>query len=791
MDVSTRTHAATGPSVHVRCGLALAAVVTLLAALDLLVGLGPTGWAVGVGTTAAGVVLVHRSVARHRHTWGPADDVTAARAVLAVGVAALAVGSADRPHLSLALLSLAIPALLLDGVDGWVARRTATSRFGARFDMETDALLILALSVAAAPAVGWWVLSIGLARYALLAAAGLMPWLRRETPPRFWAKVVAAVQALALVLALSGTLPIWASRAALVVALGLLVESFAFQIRALSRQRPARVPAGWMRRKASALAPWLAFALVWASLVAPDRVDDLRLSTPLRIPIELLALTAVTLTLPHRWARRMLSVAGTAIGVLVVLHVADGAFYLLMDRPFDPTGDWSLLAPGVDVLADSVGQAPAIATAVAAGVAAALVVVLVPVATLRFGEAARGHRRGAVAFVLVLGSIAAGGRLLGVQVPAGNRLSTAQASAFAYAEARRIAHDLRDRQTFASAIADDRFADVPADRLLTALQGKDVLLIFVESYGRVAVQDTSYSVGVSHVLDEGTRQLRQDGYRTRSAFLTSPTFGGASWLAHSTLQSGVWVDSQRRYTQLLDADRLTLTAAFAAAGWRTVFDVPSIRKPWPEGAAFYGFDQLYDAHNVDYRGPEFGYASMPDQFTLATFRRRELGTGSRTPVMAEIDLVSSHHPWAPLPRLVPWDTVGDGSVFDPMPAQGESSERVLADSARVRDAYGRSVEYSWRALISWLNTYRDPNLVLVVLGDHQPHGYVTGPSPGHDVPVTVIWSDPTLSKRTRSWGWEPGLRPSPEASVWRMDEFRDRFLAAFGPNPLALASSGP
>ncbi|MFI2708436.1 CDP-alcohol phosphatidyltransferase family protein, partial [Nocardioides sp. CER28] len=320
--------------------------------------------------------------------------------------------------------------------------------------------------------------------------------------------------------------------------------------------------------------------------------------------------------------------------------------------------------------------------------------------------------------------------------------------------------------------------------LLDRLRGKDVLLVFVESYGRVAVQGTSYSPGVDTVLDRGTSQLRDAGYGARSAFLTSPTFGAASWLAHSTMQSGLWVDSQQRYDQLLTSRRDTLTSSFEQAGWRTVFDVPAVTKDWADGRRFYGFDKLYDAHDVGYRGPRFSYATMPDQFTLAALQRNELTPGSRRPVMAEIDLVSSHHPWAPLPRLVPWASVGDGSVFDGMPAQGDSPDQVFRDPDKVRAAYGQSIEYSWQSLVSWLTRHPDPNLVLVVLGDHQPHSYVTGSRPGHDVPVSVIAQDPRVLASIDDWHWQDGLHPSPEAPVWRMDAFRDRFLAAYSGDPI-------
>ena len=115
---------------------------------------------------------------------GPASWVTLARAALAAGVAALAVDLAATRAL---LVALAAVALALDAVDGWVARRTGTATaFGARFDGEVDAFLILALSVYVAPAYGAWVLAIGAARYVFLAGEWLLPWMRAPLPPRRW-----------------------------------------------------------------------------------------------------------------------------------------------------------------------------------------------------------------------------------------------------------------------------------------------------------------------------------------------------------------------------------------------------------------------------------------------------------------------------------------------------------------------------------------------------------------------------------------------------------------------------
>ena len=117
---------------------------------------------------------------------------------------------------------------------------------------------------------------------------------------------------------------------------------------------------------------------------------------------------------------------------------------------------------------------------------------------------------------------------------------------------------------------------------------------------------------------------------------------------------------------------------------------------------------------------------MPDQYTLAAFRRLELTSRPRPPVMAEIDLVSSHTPWAPVPRMVDWDAVGDGSVYDGMPAQGQAPGDVWPDAGRVRAAYATSIAYSLDALTSFVAGSGDDDLVLVVLGDHQPASIVSG-----------------------------------------------------------------
>ena len=530
----------------------------------------------------------------------------------------------------------------------------------------------------------------------------------------------------------------------------------------------------------------LASALVLVVLTAPNRLDEMSPWAFLRLPVEPIALLAVLLALPTRFGRlrgAIVAVAGLLLAVLTVFKLLDLGFGQALNRPFDPMIDWRYAGDLVETVRGSAPGGLGIVLLLVAGVALLATLLLVPLAVRRTSRIALAHRGAAVRVVGVLLPVWIVLSLLGVRAGTVPVASDAAAS-YAYAQVARIPSQLRDQREFARAATDDPERDTPAADLLTGLRGKDVLLVFVESYGRAALDDPGLSPGVVDTLDAGGAVLAAHGYDARSAWLTSPTFGAISWLAHSTLQSGLWVDSQQRYDHLVTTDRETLTSLFGRAGWRTVASVPANNRDWPQGA-FYGFDHVYDSRNVGYRGPRFGYPTMPDQFTLDAFQHAELAPRDRRPVMAEIDLISSHAPWSRTPDLIPQGTVGNGSVYAGMPETLPAEADIWPDRDRVRAAYADSIQYSLESVVSFLATYADDDLVVVLLGDHQPATIVSGDDPGHDVPVTVIAQDPAvldaIGPQGSDWGWDAGLRPSDDAPVWRMDAFRDRFLRAYGP----------
>jgi phosphatidylglycerophosphate synthase len=758
--------------------LGVLSTAALLGVVFVAAGLGVAGWIAGLATGwAATALIVTARMRSDQPTILPADWVTLTRAVLCAGVAGLVADSFGGPTSITALVALSAVALLLDAVDGQVARRTGTATsLGGLFDGEVDAFLILCLSIVVSQAYGSWVLVIGAARYALLLAGWLLPWLAAPLPPRYWRKVVAAVQGIVLTVAASGLLDRRTGMIAVAAALLLLTESFGRDVIWLYR-----TGAGPRTRLAPRLAiTVLAIALVWGDLLAPDRAWQFTLAAFVRIPLEGLVLVAVALVLPPRPRRIVAAVAGILLGVLTFAKILNIAFYEFADRAFNPLDDWGNIPPALGVIRIAIG--PVLADIVLAAIALGLVLLVcaLTAATIHITIVAARHRRAAVRGLAALTAVWAVCAGLSLQLIQGSPVASTSAVGLAVGQVRAIQAAVRDQRVFEQAIrSSDPKASIPASDLLTGLRGKDVIIAFVEGYGEVSVRGTTFSSGIDAALRRDNASLASAGWSTQSAWFNAPSYGGTSELAHSTLQAGVWVDSLQQYREIIGTSRFTLSDAFDKAGWRTVSDSPSNGSSWPPGKSFYHYDQLLNRSNVGYRGPHFSYASMPDQYTLAEFQRLELAPGHK-PVMAEIDLVSSHWPWAPLPTMVPWNKVGDGSIFDPMPAKSESAVTVSRSANTTRQFYAQSMRYTLQALTSWVTELNDPNLVLILLGDEQPDAPISTPGrTSHEVPVSIIARDPSVLRRIAPWRWQDGLVAGGNAPLEPMSDFRNQFLGAF------------
>jgi hypothetical protein len=523
----------------------------------------------------------------------------------------------------------------------------------------------------------------------------------------------------------------------------------------------------------------VAVVVIWLALALPHSPDQLGAAVLLGIPVELLVFLTLALVLPAAWGRVVAAVSGVLLAAVVVVSVLDLGFEEGLDRPFNPLTDPGYLGGGLDLLHAALGRAGAIVAAGAILLALALGTAVCLWAVLRTRRTVRSSPRAWTAVIVGLTLVWALAGVGGARV-GGVPVASTPAASLVTGQVDQVRDELADRAAFERAVTHDRYAHTPGRDLLTRLRGKDVLVVFVESYGRIALEDSWFSPTVAHTVTGLTGRLDRLGFQARSGWLTSPTFGGFSWHAHSTFQSGLWIDSEQRYHQVLDSNRFNLVWAFKKAGWRTVADVPSNTEPWPEGQRFYHYDRMYGDYDVGYAGPRLGYARIPDQFTLGAFIDRELTPTDRGPVMAEIDLDTSHAPWIPLPQMVPWDELGDGLVYSGMHDPNFSPLATFADSHAQQGHYAQSIQYSLRALVGFVRRAHDKNLVMVVLGDHQPHSGVSGLNASHDVPISLVAHDPRVLDRIDGWGWTPGLLPDADLPPLQMDKFRDRFLAAFG-----------
>ncbi|WP_443066960.1 sulfatase [Streptomyces sp. NBC_01261] len=522
----------------------------------------------------------------------------------------------------------------------------------------------------------------------------------------------------------------------------------------------------------------LAGALLLVALVVPDRLDRMTFQSFLRLPVELIVLAVVLLALPSRARRVTAVVLGAFVGLSTVLKCLDMGFYETLARPFDLVFDWVLLSDAADWMKDSFGRSGEVLSIV--GVIVLLIAVLAgsALAMVRLADVMARHRPTAVRTTLVLGVAWIMCFTLSVQV-GGVTLATKGYSQFLSNRVKYVREGLGDADVFKKQLTVDAFAKTPPNQLLTGLRGKDVLFTFIESYGRVALDDPTMAPEMDKTLTAGDARLKAAGFSSRSAWLRSPVTGAGSWLAHSTFLSGLWIKNQQRYRTVTTSTRATLTSYFQKTGaWRTVGIVPGVRKSWPEGK-YFGLDNIYDSTHLGYNGPYFSWTPVPDQFSLESFEKLEYGKKNRDPIMAEIILASSHNPWSPIAHTIPWNQLGDGTIFNQIKKEGTNPTEVWKSAKRVRTEYRKAIQYSVDSLTQWVQRYGNKNTVLVFLGDHQPVPTVTGGTTDRDVPITIVAHDPKVLDKISSWGWTDGLKPADSAPVLGMDKFRDRFMTAY------------
>jgi hypothetical protein len=318
------------------------------------------------------------------------------------------------------------------------------------------------------------------------------------------------------------------------------------------------------------------------------------------------------------------------------------------------------------------------------------------------------------------------------------------------------------------------------DGLRGARGSSDVLIIFAESYGAVTFDQPHMAQPLAAARSELARTIAFSGRQVASARVTAPTFGGASWLSHATLLSGVNTADPSHHQLLLASQRPTLVSHFANQGYRTVGWMPGIKRPWPEGS-FYGFDRLADDAGIGYQGPDFGYWRIPDQAAMALLHEQELradrSTPARAPRLVVFPTTTTHAPFHPIaPLEADWSGLISGAAPTLAQAQAASAPSVALQQPLQNYLQSMNYQYGWWS--AYLRDLAHRPLVVVIVGDHQPPALVAGAGTPWDVPVHVIADDPALIRHLLAKGFAPGLG-LPVATLGSMEVLTRRLLEAF------------
>ena len=325
----------------------------------------------------------------------------------------------------------------------------------------------------------------------------------------------------------------------------------------------------------------------------------------------------------------------------------------------------------------------------------------------------------------------------------------------------------------------------PFDSNLSRVQGADVLLVFLESYGAVAYETPAFSQRLTPSRAALETSIRESGKGVVSAFVQSPTFGGSSWFAHVTLLSGIDIRDPDANALLMTKRRDTLSTMFGRHGYRAIAVMPGLRSPWPEGA-FYGFNEIYNLNRLAYTGPTFGWWNLTDQFVLAKLDALEIDRTSRPPVFVFMPTVSTHMPFAPTPPYQPdWSRMLTDQPYDE--ADVDRAYYNPPDWLDLGPSYTDAVAYAYDTIGGYVRKHAGGDFVMILIGDHQPPALVSGDGAPWDVPVHVIANRRDILDLLVGQGFRDGMAPS-RPSLGPMSTLTPILLDAFGSRDTANAA---
>ncbi len=318
-------------------------------------------------------------------------------------------------------------------------------------------------------------------------------------------------------------------------------------------------------------------------------------------------------------------------------------------------------------------------------------------------------------------------------------------------------------------------AALPEKSDFAALEQRNVVLIFVESYGVVTARDPAFAATMDPLRARLQGVLEAAGFASATSLLRAPITGGGSWMAHGTLLAGVKIAAQDAYEVMLVSRLRTLGHRLGEAGYRTLALMPRMDQPWPEGRLL-GFAQIRNQLDLGYSGPRFAWESLPDQWVLDWFARNAL---QPAPIFAKIVLASSHTPFERVPAFMDdWSAFAQADPYKDLPVR---EFPVRMGQVFDQDAgYLAAVAYSLEAAVRFAAERTNDETLFILLGDHQPPLTTARRTGDFAVPIHVFSRARELIEPFAARGYVPGLAVPPGTAADGMEDFLLGFLADFG-----------
>ena len=330
----------------------------------------------------------------------------------------------------------------------------------------------------------------------------------------------------------------------------------------------------------------------------------------------------------------------------------------------------------------------------------------------------------------------------------------------------------------------------------TLQEKPNVYLVFMESYGSVLYTKEHFRVPYLEFLEGFEKQIKASGWDSASIFSEAPTWGGGTWISYTSAMFGLPISEQSQYSTLHEAYQQipypNIGRYFHTQGYEYIWVSPIQRRLTSERETrdrnFFGVDRWITLDIMDYHGPFFGWGpSPPDQYTFGY-----IGDFIQTqdqPTFLVFLTQNTHYPYTPLPEMeADWRIFGDLEATGSILEKDEDGVHVFRDT---REHYLSAVEYTFASLGEFITNLKDPNAVIILMGDHQPPA-VSYKGDGYATMLHIISRDKAFLDGFRAYGFTPGLfLNSDEPKSVQAGMAHEGFYSLFVRNLVAFYGADP